>query len=392
MPKSKKPERSTGDQAEELEELQPADAVEQDDDVDPNEAAPAKKKKKTKKGQDVGSAKPPKKKKGEAQAEVQSDDDEPQADADVEGVEIDWEKVREWVKEFRSSNRRLPYATELATSTGFSAKVSTKIYKKMKAEADALVNKKKGKRIRGYTMLAREVGYGFTPEVDKEGNLTTISRVDSGTDMIRPIISMADTLRLATFVPLTEDAVSVSQQDFQEKLELVKTTLSAASARAITASVDPMLRYIMNTGVKNQIAIGGTKLNPSTLESVLAPMTAHLAFSNVLTPAGLIKYSADEAPPARKEFDQGDKGLAEWKKAVKAFNKRVKPNDRGIGAVEVDSDDKDAANRATKNAADAVANGKLYGQVMAALTKEKAAAKAEKAKAAKARAEAAAAK
>ena len=93
----------------------------------------------------------------------------------------------------------------------------------------------------------------------------------------------------------------------------------------------------------------------------------------MLAPPGLVKFSKDEAPPARKEFDKGEKGLETWKKAVKVFNKKVKYNDRGIGALEVAGDDADEKKLAKENDRAAAANGKAYEKKMKEITDAKAA-------------------
>lgn len=364
MPKSKKGERAASP-VEELEEVDPADVAPE---ADP---APPKKKKAKKTSGDAGEAAPPKKKKA-APVEEEAEDDADEAEAE-DTTEIDWDAVNEWVSQFRSQNRRLPYPSELAEGTGFDEALAKKVHKKIKAKADALVNKKKGKKIRGYSNLAKEAGFANTP-------------LENGFDMTHPLVSMADTARLATFIPCTPDAVTVNQQEFQQHMELVKTTLAQSVAREITANVDPMFRFCMNAAAKAQIAAGGTRIQPSTMMQVLKPMVEQLAFPTVLAPPGLVKFSKDDAPPARNEFDKGDKGLDAWKKAVKSFNKKIKPNDRGIGAMEVDPEDAAEKKLAKDDAEDAKFNGAVYKKVMDAIGKEKEVAKKSREAAAAARA------
>lgn len=327
----------------------------------------AKKKKSKKSSSDVtatSEAAPPKKKKKNNDAEpvaVDDDDDEAaEEDAGEEAVEIDWEALDKWVKEFKSANRRLPKVAELVKDCGFEEAVAKKVALKLKNAADAEKNKKKSKRIRGYTALARDVGYCYLPEVDKKGESVPkqdlAPRSDAGIDMLHPLVSMADTARLATFLPCTPDAVTVTQAEFNQHMELVKTTFAQSVAREVTANVDPMFRYCVNTAAKMQIATGGTKITPATMMQVLKPMVDHLAFSSVLAPPGLVKFTKDRAPPARKNFPQGEKGLAQWKKAVKAFNKEVKYNDRGIGLLEGADD----AELDSMDAEDAAANAKAF--------------------------------
>lgn len=353
---SKKGERAASP-VEELEEVDPADVAPE---VDP----PAAKKKKGKKatGADLGEAAPPKKKSKKAPVEEAEADDDAEEQADEDTTEIDWEAVNQWVGEFRSQNRRLPYPLELAEGTGFDDALAKKVHKKVKAKADALVNKKKGKKIRGYSNLAKEAGFANTP-------------AENGFDMTHPLVSMADTARLATFIPCTPDAVTVNQQEFAQHMELVKTTLAQSVAREITLNVDPMFRFCMNAAAKAQIAQGGTKITPATMMQVLKPMVDQLAFPTVLSPPGLIKFSKDDASPSRNEFDKGDKGLEEWKKAVKSFNKKIKSNDRGIGAMEVDAEDANEKKLAKLDAEDSKANIALYKKVMDVIDKEKAVAK-----------------
>lgn len=373
MPKSsKKGERATSPPPGELEEVDPAD------DAPEVEPLPKKKKKKTREDvTEAAEAEAPKKKRSKKkhvptpEEEEQQEEDAAQAE-DGETEEIDMAAVGTWVDEFRSENRRLPNVAELAEATGFDDAVAKKVHKKIAAAAAVLVNKKKAKKIRGYTDLATQAGYGFLADEAKDGEaLPRVARVDRGVDMLHPLVSMSDTLRLATFAPLTPDAVSINQAEFKDHLELVKTTFAQSVGREITANVDPMFRAIVTAATKAQLAAGGSKINPSTVHAILKPMVDHLAFPSVLAPPGLVKFSKDEAPPARKDFDAGERGLLEWKKEVAAYNKKVKYNDRGIGAVEVDGDDDAEKKLAKKDADDSKANAKLFKTVTEAIEKEK---------------------
>jgi hypothetical protein len=363
------------------------DPVEELEENDPNDEAPevdpailGKKKGKKSKAKDtaVEQAQPPKKKKKTAAAEEEEEEPVSEAEAD-DPVEIDWDAVHSWVAEFRSGNRRLPNPAELAEATGFDDAVAKKVHKKVKDMADAKVRKKKGKKIRGYANLAKECGYAWTPEADKNGEpVARIGAIDSGLDVMHPLVSMADTARLVTFSPATPDAVSVSPQEFSDHMEIVQTTLAQGVAREITANVDPMFRQCMNAAVKLQIANGGTRLQPATMMQVLKPMVDQLSFSSVLAPPGLVKFSKDDQPPQRKDFDAGEKGLEAWKKEVKKFNKETKPNDRGIGAVDVDPADDAEKKRAKEDAEDAKANKAAWDKKQVAIKEEKAAKKAQK--------------
>ena len=335
---SKKPVPRATSPVNELEQLEPGDVVPESDPV-----APKKKKVKKSLVGNPAEAQPPKRKALEQDAE-------PEVDASA--VEIDYDKVRQWCKEFRSSNRRLPSAEELSTNCGFDLVLAKKVYNKMKNEADALKNKKKSKKIRGYHKLACEVGYKAPADnSDKE---------ISGFDILRPMISMADTARLATNQPCTPDAVSVSHTDFTAYLELMETSLPQSVAREITANVEAVFRYSMNSAVKAQIAAGGARINPSTMLQVLKPMVKHFCFSDALTPPGLIKFTKDVQPPLRKEYEGGKSGLKQFKKALIVFNKKVKPADRGMGIVQVDDDDVDEKKLAKENSDAALANGKSH--------------------------------
>ena len=377
MPSKKKSigERATSP-VEELEEVDPADEQ-------PESESVQKKKKKKSRGdvtEEAEATAPKKKQKKKKQADPEpvseAEEEEEEADGDAETTEIDWAVVDNWVKEFRSANRRLPNAAELGEAAGLNDALAKKVQKKVKAKADALVNKKKAKKIRGYAQLAGEVGYGFTAEVDKDGEaLERIGRVDAGVDMLRPLLSMSDALRLATYIPSTPDAVTIGQREFNDKLELQTTTCPQSVAREIIANADPMLRHIITAATKAQIAQGGTKINPSTVAAVIKGMVEHTAFPSMLTPAGLVKFSMDEAPPTRKEFDQGDKGLEKFKKALGAFNDKVAYADRGIAAVEQDGDNSKVKNRIKVNTENAKVNGKAYAAKMKEMEDAKAAKK-----------------
>tara|TARA_Y100000389_G_scaffold201199_2_gene243282 strand:- start:1798 stop:2931 length:1134 start_codon:yes stop_codon:yes gene_type:complete len=363
-----KSKRATSPVAE-LEEREPADEV-----PEPND--PPAKKKKSKRGDvtTAAEAAPPKKRKtkktvDEMPADDNNVDDEDAApEADEETTEIDWEALNEWVKEFRSSNRRLPSAAELSENCGFDAALAKKVYKKIKDKADAATKKKKAKQIRGYAQLAKDAGYCMTTDVN--------ARMDKGTDMMHPLVSMADAARLATFVPCTPDAVSVSQEEFEQHIEIMNTTLAQGVAREITVNVDPIFRHCMNSAAKLQLALGGTRINPSTMMHVLKPMVSNLAFPSVLSPPGVVKFTKDEAAPMRKDFEKGDKGLDAWKKAVAKFNKRVKAGDRGMAILEFDPADADEAALAKDNSADAKANAKAYNAEVTRIKGEKEARKA----------------
>lgn len=371
--KSKKGASRASSPVEELEENEPADA---EPEVDPEHEDQRQKKKKNKKSTghaaETAVAQPPRKKskKKHVEEDPSPEDEEEEDEADDAGEtvdEIDYPAMRQWVKEFRSQNRRHPYPSEFVELVGGDEALAKKVHKKLKAEADALVNKKKSKKIRGYDALARQAGYGI--------NKDSTGRMDRGTDMLHPLVSMADAVRLATFVPLTPDAVTINTDEFQAHMELCKTTLAQSVAREITVNVDPMFRYCMNAAGKAQIAQGGTKITPATMMQVLKPMVDHLAFPSALSPPGLIKYSKDEAPPARKDYGSGEKGLAEWKKAVKSFNKRVKYADRGVGVLEVDAEDEDEVKLTKDNAEDAAANGKFHAAVTKKIEADRAQAK-----------------
>ena len=249
--------------------------------------------------------------------------------------------ARAWARAFKSANRRLPYEAELVEHAKLDPALAKAICKKLVSEANALKNKKKSRTIRGYLKLAKKAGY----QVDyvKNGSAAT----DEGIDMVHPLVSMADVARLATHVPYVAhgpdgqqtSAVTVPVDEFNAHLELMKTSMPQRVARELTANVDPMFRYCMNAAAKAQLAMGGTKINPSTMAAVLKPMVGHLAFPTVLAPPGLVKYSKDRQPPQRKEFPSGEAGLARYKKSVAAFNKKVGYVDRGLGFVEVDAAD-----------------------------------------------------
>lgn len=347
MPKGK--QRATSPVAE-LEELDPADQGPEED-ADP---APPKKKKSSKKGQTAEAQPPKKKSKKSAEPPPEEEEEEDPVEEDDTGVELDWDKIREYSKEFRSTNRRLPKAAELVLACGNDMPLAKKVYNKLKNEADALKNKKKSKKIRGFHKLSQECGYAKMNATDES------YKSINGTDMLHPMISMADTARLTTFLPCTPDAVTVSEGDFAAHLELVQTTLPQSVAREITANVEPMFRFCMNSAAKAQLASGGTKINPCTMMQVLKPMVEHLAFPSVLAPPGLVKFTKDAEPPLRKEYDAGDAGLKKYKKALAEFNKETPLADRGIALTGVAPDDEAEAELVKRNKEDAAANGKAY--------------------------------
>jgi hypothetical protein len=347
MPKGK--QRATSPVAE-LEELDPAD---QDPEEDANPAPP--KKKKSSKKDKPAEAQPPKKKSKKAAEPPPEDEEEEPVEEDDTGIELDWDKIREYSKEFRSTNRRLPKAAELVLACGNDMPLAKKVYNKLKNEADALKNKKKSKKIRGFHKISQECGYA-------KMNTTTDESYKSinGADILHPMISMADTARLTTYLPCTPDAVTVSEGDFAAHLELVQTTLPQSVAREITANVEPMFRFCMNSAAKAQLAAGGTKINPCTMMHVLKPMVEHLAFPSVLAPPGLVKFTKDAVPPLRKEYDAGESGLKKYKKALAEFNKATPLANRGIAITGFDPDDETEVKLMKSNAEDAAANGKAY--------------------------------
>lgn len=296
-----------------------------------------------------------KKKKAEAEPEVEEDADDDQDD-DAAAGQIDWEAIREWVVEFRSKERRLPNATEImeVDPENIDEALAKKVAKKVKSEADAKSNRKKSQKVRGYHALAKEGGWGV-----------------DGRDTMHPAISMPDTTRLATFQAYTPDAVSFTEEEFAAREELCATTVSQSVAREITSWIDPVFQSIMSEGVMRQLTTGGTRLTPFTMYQVLAPMASQLPFKDVLMPPGLVKFTKDEAPPARNQFDAGSAGLEGWKKATTAFKKKVPYSERGSGLVEVEADDDDEKALAKENKKAAKANGVLYTKNRGEMTAEK---------------------
>jgi hypothetical protein len=292
---------------------------------------------------------------------VKEDEDEDEDARDEDGFDI--AQLREVAGEFRKRNKRAPIASDMAELLNVDKKSATKALASLKKSYFKTANERRRAKVSGYRRLAKEAGFAdMKPTDDEVDDFINVS--NSGIDVLQPLLSTSDGLRLATFVPMTPDATSFDEAEFKARLALSTTTLPESAARELVANAEAVFRGVVNGAVALTMTQRGTqRVQASSVYHVVKPFADRMMFSSVTPAPGLVKFLKDEAPPVAPANS----------KEMKSFLKRVPFAERGIGLVTVANDDEHAvavADRLSKaNRKEAQKNGTEFKKHHASIAK-----------------------
>lgn len=306
-PKSKKQVNRPGSPSE----AQP-DPVEGDDSV-LSEAPPAKKRAAAKKrkaapdpepeeDESPQQAEPPrarkktsaKKKKGLPLPDPEEQEDEEQPEEDTgDAPDIDPEIIDQAFKQYRSMYKKLPTAIELGEALECDTAIAAGLIKKKKAAILKTTNERRSAKVKGYYKGAVAAGYGDIKQtlMDRPYSMANAKGIDS----LKPLLSMSDVLRLATYVPAQPKEASYDPEEFEERLGLMDTTLPVDAARELLGNADNLFKQVINrsTGVAMQVR-EAQYVKASHGLSWMKPFADHMMFSSLTAPAGLVAYAKSE--------------------------------------------------------------------------------------------------
>ena len=299
--------------------------------------------------------------------EDEDDDEDEDEDEDArDEVGFDIAQLREVAGEFRKRNKRAPIASDFAELLNVDKKSATKALASLKKSYFKTANERRRAKVSGYRRLAKEAGFAdMKPTDDEVDDFINVS--NSGIDVLQPLLSTSDGLRLATFVPMTPDATSFDEAEFKARLALSTTTLPESAARELVANAEAVFRGVVNGAVALTMTQRGTqRVQASSVYHVVKPFADRMMFSSVTPAPGLVKFLKDEAPPVAPANS----------KEMKSFLKRVPFSERGIGLVTVANDDEHAvavADRLSKaNRKEAHKNGTEFKKHHASIAKARA--------------------
>ena len=260
-----------------------ADEAEEED-VAPQQAAPPSVRKKA----------ISKKKKGPPPPEPEEQVDEDQADEDTgDAPDIDPEIIAAAFKQHRKMYKKLPTALELATEIECDVTTAGGLIKKKKRAIEKTTNERKSAKVKGYYRGAVAAGYGDLKHtlMDRPYSMANAKGIDS----LKPLLSMSDVLRLATYVPAQPKEASYDPEEFNERLGLMDTTLPVDAARELLGNADNLFKQVINrsTGVAMQVR-EAQYVKASHGLSWMKPFADHMMFSSLTAPAGLVAYAKSE--------------------------------------------------------------------------------------------------
>ena len=257
-------------------------------------------------------AQPPKKKKGKkAPPPPPEDDDDDDQDKQQDepdndpAPEIDPEVIEQAFKQYRQLHRKLPPADELAEALECDVAVAAGLIKKKKRAMEKTTNERRAAKVKGYYKGAVAAGYGDIKQSSVQERDFSMANA-RGTDSYKPLLSMSDVLRLATYVPPQPDQASYSPEEFKLRLELMDTTLPVDAARELLANADQVFRQIINrsTAVAMQQR-SAHYVKPQHALAFLKPIAENMLFSSITAPAGLVAHAKGEEVLEATDVDAG---------------------------------------------------------------------------------------
>lgn len=266
----------------------------EEEDESPQQAQPPQPKKK-KGGKKA--APPPEPEPGEEeeeQAEEGDEEDEP---------EIDPEVIAMAFKQYRAEHRKLPTAEELAEALECDVAAAAILIKKKKRAIEKVTNERKAAKIKGYYKGAVAAGYGNIK--DTLGDRLYSMANAKGTDSLKPLLSMSDMLRLATFVPAQPTEPSYDPQEFEMRLDCMDTTLPVDAARELLANADAVFKQTINRSVAVAMQQRSAQMiKPSHGLAWMKPIAEKMMYSSINAPAGLVAHAkAEGVLGAHEEID-----------------------------------------------------------------------------------------
>ncbi|MGZ0213723.1 MAG: hypothetical protein ACKVI4_14720 [Actinomycetales bacterium] len=299
-----------------------ADAVLEEEvaDMETDQSAPSTKKGKVKSGgkrksaqregdvdDDPQQAKPPEPKKkrakkatppppvDEEEPEPDEEEEEPEQqddDDDAEAPEIDPELIDQQIKAYRKEHKKLPPADVLAEALECDEAVAEGILKKKRRAMEKVTNERKAAKIKGYYKGAVSAGYGNIKDTLGASGSGYAMAVARGTDSLKPLLSMSDVLRLATFLPAQPAEASYSAEEFALRLGIADTTLPVDAARELLANADAIFKQTVNRSAAVAMQQRSAQMiKPSHAMSWMKPIAENMMFSSINAPEGLVEYA-----------------------------------------------------------------------------------------------------
>ncbi|MGZ0214056.1 MAG: hypothetical protein ACKVI4_16390 [Actinomycetales bacterium] len=244
-------------------------------------------------------AQAPTKKKRAKKAPAPEPDPEPEEEAEEEeagdegeGI-VDAQVLVTYFKDFRKLNHRLPTGEELAEAFEIDVAAGESLRKKKKALDEKLTNQRTAKKVLGYNKMAVEAGFGNFSVAMKNDEAYSMA-IARGTDARAPVISMSDTLRMATTLPANLGKASYMKDEFARRLANSDTRLPVEACRVLQANANDLfnkIHYASMSTVAQQCKT--QKIRASHAIALLKPMAEQMSFSSVLAPPGLVLFGKE---------------------------------------------------------------------------------------------------
>ena len=150
-----------------------------------------------------------------------------------------------------------------------------------KRQRAAARNKRERRRNVGFRQLAADAGF------TKSGGIIAASGIDIGDSAI----TVADAVRLFKFSPQVVGAGSFEKDEVLERMKLSQTSITPSVARVGAAHFESVSRTVMNEAVLRALESGRTRIDASTMYSVLRKYGEQLGFSSTLPSIGLVRHA-----------------------------------------------------------------------------------------------------
>jgi hypothetical protein len=141
--------------------------------------------------------------------------------------------------------------------------------------------KRERRKNAGYRQLAADAGF------TKSGGIIAASGIDIGASAI----TLADSVRLLKFSPQITASGSYERDEVLERMRLSTTSVTPSVARVAQAHFEAISRVIVNEAVLRALESNKTRLDASTMYSVLRKYGEQLEFNSGLPSIGLVRFA-----------------------------------------------------------------------------------------------------
>ena len=122
-----------------------------------------------------------------------------------------------------------------------------------------------------------------------------------GKDLLQPLWSTADVVRLLRCVPSNPDKTAYSEAEMHRRMDFMFESVPQAVAMRMRAHLEPYFRWVHNECARLVIRRKGQTVQAADCYHVLEPFKDALTFTCVEPPLGLLRHAKDAPASWTKE-------------------------------------------------------------------------------------------